>query len=103
MLRQFKDAHYRRVLDEPVPMLGDRTPRECAHTKSGRARLVRWLKDLENGEQPGAAASGQPAYDVTWIWQELGLQPTVGELLPGGRLLYKWTLMLRLYSIAVYL
>jgi hypothetical protein len=79
MLRQFKDAHYRRVLDEPVPMLGDRTPRACARTKSGRARLVRWLKELENGEQHGAVASGQPAYDVTWIWQELGLRPTGGR------------------------
>jgi hypothetical protein len=73
VLRQLKDAHYRRVLDESVPMLGNRTPRECARTKSGRARLVRWLKELENGEQHGAAASGQPAYDVTWIWEELGL------------------------------
>jgi hypothetical protein len=73
VLRQLKDAHYRRVLDEPVPMLGDRTPRECARTRAGRARLVRWLKELENGEQHGAAASGQPAYDVTWMWEELGL------------------------------
>lgn len=79
VLRQFKDAHYRRVLDEPVPMLGDRTPRECARTKSGRARLTRWLKEIENGERHGAAASGQPAYDVTWIWQELGLRPTGGR------------------------
>jgi hypothetical protein len=75
-LRQFKDAHYRRVLDEPVPMLGDKTPRQCARTKAGRARLVRWLKELENGERHAAAVGGQAAYDFGWMWHELGLQPT---------------------------
>jgi len=72
-MRQFKDAHYRRVLDEPVPMLGDKTPRQCARTKAGRVRVVRWLKELENGERHGAAASGQAPYDFAWMWKELGL------------------------------
>lgn len=73
IVRQFKDAHYRRVLDEPVPMLGDRTPRQCARTKAGRARLVRWLKDLENGELHAAGGTGEAAYDFTWLWEELGV------------------------------
>jgi hypothetical protein len=75
VIHQFKDAHYRRVLDEPVPALGDRTPRECVRTKAGRARLVRWLKDLENGELRQAAAGGQTPYDVRWMWRELGVSP----------------------------
>jgi hypothetical protein len=74
-LRQFKDAHYRRVLDEPVPMLGNKTPRACARTKAGRARLVRWLRELENGELHSAAAAGRAAYDFEWLWQELGVRP----------------------------
>jgi hypothetical protein len=73
VVRQFKDAHYRRVLDEPVPMLANKTPRECARTQAGRARLKRWLKDLENGERHGAAQSGQRPYDFAWMRQELGL------------------------------
>jgi hypothetical protein len=76
ILRQVKDAHYRRVLDESVPMLGNKTPRQCARTKAGRARLVRWLKELENGERHAAAVGGQAAYDFGWMWHELGLQPT---------------------------
>lgn len=74
VIRQYKDAYYRRTLDEPVPMLGGKTPRQCARTKSGRARLVRWLKELENGELHGAAASGEPAYDFAWLWEELSVK-----------------------------
>jgi hypothetical protein len=74
VLRQFMDGHYRRTLDEPVPMLGDKTPRECARTKAGRTRLVRWLKDLENGELRRAAATGKAPYDFEWMWNELGVR-----------------------------
>ncbi|MFZ2509112.1 MAG: hypothetical protein WAW79_11650 [Steroidobacteraceae bacterium] len=73
IIRQYKDAHYRRVLDEPVPMLGGKTPRQCARTKPGRARLVRWLKDLENGELHAVGATGKGAYDFAWLWEELGV------------------------------
>ena len=75
IIHQFKDAHYRRVLDESVPALGEKTPRDCARTKQGRVRLVRWLKDLENSELRQAAASGQAPYDVGWMWRELGVTP----------------------------
>ncbi len=73
IIRQYKDAHYRRVLDEPVPMLGGKTPRQCARTKPGRARLVCWLKDLENGELHAVGATGKGAYDFAWLWEELGV------------------------------
>jgi hypothetical protein len=40
------DQHYRRVLDEPVPALGDKTPRQCARSKKGRELVIEWLKHL---------------------------------------------------------
>jgi hypothetical protein len=70
---QFKQQHYRRTLDEKVPMLGDRTPRQCARTKQGRKKLVRWLKDLENSELRQAHGTGIPPFDFAWMWQELGI------------------------------
>ena len=73
-LHQVKDAHYRRTLDEPVPMLGNRTPRACARSKQGRARIVRWLKELENSELKQAARSGEAAYNLAWMWRELGVE-----------------------------
>jgi hypothetical protein len=73
-LHRVKDAHYRRTLDDSVPMLGDRTPRECARSKAGRRKLVNWLKEIENGELRQAAAASTPPYDTGWMWKELGIE-----------------------------
>jgi hypothetical protein len=67
------DQHYRQVLDEPVPALGNKTPRQCARSKKGRERVIEWLKDLENNELRRAAHQGQPPYDSRWMWDELKL------------------------------
>ena len=53
------DQHYRRVLDEPVPALGDKTPRQCARSKKGHELVIEWLKHLENNELRRAARQGQ--------------------------------------------
>ncbi len=73
-INRVKEVHYRRTLDEPVPMLGNRTPRECARTKAGRKRLANWIKDIENGELRQAADRDATPYDVTWMWRELGVE-----------------------------
>jgi hypothetical protein len=74
ILRQVNDSHYRRTLDDKVPMLGDRTPRECSRTKAGRKKLVAWLKYLENAELHRAAHDGTKPYDFGWMWRELGVE-----------------------------
>jgi hypothetical protein len=69
------DKQYRAVLDEPVPMLGDRTPRQAARTPAGRERLVTWLKFLENrsGNQTNPT-DPMATYDFGWLWRELGVE-----------------------------
>ncbi len=52
LVRAQYEEHYRQVLDEPVPMLGNRTPRRATKTKKGRAAVVEWLKGIENLESP---------------------------------------------------
>jgi hypothetical protein len=74
IVRQVTDAHYRRTLDEPVPMLGNRTPRACARTKAGRQKLVAWLKFLENAELHRTGEPGHSLYDFGWMWRELGVE-----------------------------
>ncbi len=72
-LRQVYDRHYRSWVDEPIPMLGGRTPRHAARLKTQRPVLVNLLKTIENGmERQGQP--GSPAYDIGWIWKELGLE-----------------------------
>ncbi len=67
------ERHYRRLLDEPVPMLGNVSPRKAAKTKKGREKLVGWLKLLENGAAREKADSTMARYDVSWMWEELGI------------------------------
>jgi hypothetical protein len=65
------ERHYRGLLDEPVPMLGNVSPRKAAETKKGREKLVGWLKLLENSVARQGAHSPMAGYDVSWMWQEL--------------------------------
>jgi hypothetical protein len=69
---EFKDRHYRTWADVPLPALGRRTPRDAARDTALRPRLVDLLKQMENMEARGARR-GQPAYDFSWLWAELGL------------------------------
>jgi len=73
MLGEHMEKHYRETLDEPIPMLNNQTPRECAAIPSQRHMVIEWLKYLENME--GRNPNG--AYDFSWIWEELGLQRDV--------------------------
>jgi hypothetical protein len=72
-VHQTLDRHYRAVLDQPVPMLGDVSPREAARTTGSQEKLVNWLKVLENSNAQLGRASAIATYDVRWIWEELGV------------------------------
>jgi hypothetical protein len=68
------DRHYRETLDRPVPALGNVSPREAARTDAGRARVVDWLKHMENhAARAGGGVDTMASYDFGWIWQELGV------------------------------
>lgn len=72
IVAEMMDRQYLQVLDEPVPALGDKTPRQAARTKAGRAQLVEWLKYIENM----TAKSGNEqmvGYSFVWMWEELGI------------------------------
>jgi len=73
VMADYFDQHYRQALDENIPALGDKTPRECVKTKLGREKVISWLKDLENQEEHRAKQGGSSAYDFSWMWTELGL------------------------------
>ncbi|GAA3675021.1 MAG: hypothetical protein ABF636_13665 [Acetobacter sp.] len=74
LIGEVMDRHYRQVLDEAVPALGDLTPRQAARTAAGRQKLIVWLKHLENNAaRSGDAQRGIAAYDFTWMWVELGV------------------------------
>ena len=67
------DQHYRAVVDQPVPFLGDLTPRQAAASDDSGGRLVDWLKRLENHCAWRSPDDPMAGYDPTWLWQELGI------------------------------
>lgn len=69
------DRHYRRVLDEQLPALGEKTPRQAAKGRGKcRGEVVDWLKGLDNMEHRRAREQGHAVYDTGWIWRELGIR-----------------------------
>ena len=72
LLGNYYQDHYRKWLDEPVPALGNRTPRHAARLKTVRPKVITLLKDFESRSERQRRA-GEIAYDFRWMWKELGL------------------------------
>ena len=73
LLKQVLDDHYRKCLRQPIGMLDGKTPRQAFRSKKGRAQVVEWLKYLENSTARRALDDPAMAYDLTWMWEELGI------------------------------
>ena len=67
------DAHYRQQLDAPIPALGNISPRNAAKTAKGREKIASWLKLIENRAARQGPGDPMGDYDLTWMWQELGV------------------------------
>jgi len=74
IVHQFLDRHYRETLDQPVGMLGNKTPRQAVMTSAGRQKVAEWLKYIEN-RSASQDNQGDPiaTYSFEWMWQELGV------------------------------
>lgn len=73
VMKRFLDDHYRKWLDDKLPTLGGRSPREAARDFDGREELVAVLKDLENLEARRRKDTGF-GYDARWPWRDLGIE-----------------------------
>lgn len=69
MLQEVLQGHYRKTLDEAIPMLDGDSPRSCAADPAKHDKVVAWLKYLENSD----SKSPNPLQDFSWMWEELGL------------------------------
>jgi len=74
IMADYLDQHYRNCLDEAIPMLDNKTPRQCASSKKDQAKVIEWLKHLENNEHRRVARQGGKPYDSRWMWEELNLE-----------------------------
>jgi hypothetical protein len=66
--------HYRQWVDQPVPALGGETPRAAASQPALGAKVVELIRGIE-GLYQESLRRDEPAYDPSWMWEELDLAP----------------------------
>ena len=81
LVAEYYARHYRAWIDEPVPSLDGRTPREASKLPALRSRLEGLIHGLE-GMYENALKEGEPAYDPSWMWDELDLDDGVDTSYP---------------------
>jgi hypothetical protein len=64
---------YARWADEPIPALGNRTPRDAIRTEAGLERVKGLLRSYEEGEAQQAARQGRREISYQFLWDALGL------------------------------
>lgn len=70
---QFMQKHYEKWLHDKIPALNGKTPMQAIKTEEGRRKVVELLKLFENGEER-KKQEGEPYYDLSWMWERLGLE-----------------------------
>ncbi|HUO83890.1 MAG TPA: SEC-C domain-containing protein [Thermoanaerobaculia bacterium] len=71
MIRTLKEQHYAAWIDEPIPALGGKTPREAAKRAKSRKELDLLLRAIERGEQ---LQPEETRFDVRRLRSRLGLE-----------------------------
>jgi len=72
--QQVHEQIYRNWADEPIPLLGGRTPRESARTAAGREAVLRLLKEYESAEERRARGEGRGVVDFGFLWERVGIE-----------------------------
>lgn len=66
---------YRRWPEEPIPALGNLSPRQAMRTRAGRLKVIELLKEYELKEERSARERGLEPASFAFLWEELGIAP----------------------------
>jgi Protein of unknown function (DUF2384) len=72
MMEQFLHKHYAGWVNDSLPALGGKTPRQAMRSRAGRESVIELLRLMENRELRKGARDA-PVYDFNIIRRELGL------------------------------
>ena len=64
---------YANWTEEPIPALGDKTPRQAIRSAHGRQAVIELLKTYEHHEEHEAREWGRRPFDFGFLWESLGL------------------------------
>ena len=70
---EYMQKHYEGWFHDHIPMLDNKTPLEAIKTEEGKQKVIELLKLYENGEEQNRQ-EGSPVYDLTWVWQRMGIE-----------------------------
>lgn len=70
---KFMRQHLERWIDEEIPALDNKTPRESIKNRRGREKVSNLLKAFENKEERNKR-DGTPYHDLGWVWKKLNLE-----------------------------
>jgi SEC-C motif/Antitoxin Xre/MbcA/ParS C-terminal toxin-binding domain len=70
---RFMQDHYEKWFQDRIPALDNKTPLEAIRTEQGKEKVIELLKLYENGEEQNKKES-RPYYDLSWMWNRLGLE-----------------------------
>lgn len=73
LVEQVMRRNYAKWADEPVPLLGNLTPRQAIATPGGLERVRGLLREYEAGEARMAAGDGRAAVSLQFLWDSIGL------------------------------
>lgn len=71
-LQEMLHKHYASWVNDSLPALGGKTPRQAIRSRAGRDSVIQLLRLMENGESR-KSAQDEPVYDFNIIRRELGL------------------------------
>lgn len=72
LMREMFKEQYEHWVDESIPALGGKTPREAVQDPEGHAQVIELLKSVEYTEEQRRKA-GEPWFDVNQLRRQLGL------------------------------
>lgn len=73
VVEQVLHRQYANWCDEPIPMLGERTPRQAITTPAGLERVKGLLRMYEESEREQSTEQGRPPFSFQFLWDGLGI------------------------------
>jgi hypothetical protein len=75
LVGQMLHRHFTAWLEQAIPALDGRTPRQAARDVILRPKVIHLLREIEN-IQDRERQQGKPWYDAAWMWETLGISRT---------------------------
>lgn len=71
---QVMRCHYAKWVDEPIPILGDLTPRQAMKTPAGLERVKGLIREYKDNETRMAQADGRGEVSCHFLWNSLNIK-----------------------------